>query len=175
MNIDWDFIASLEGTKLTGYVPDPKTSRSGVTIATGVDLGQMTAGEIIGAFPADLAGRLVVYAGLHGSVALEALNRHPLTVTPAEAGLLNQYAHRAALAALKAHYADIEAQPAAVQTVLASLTFQYGSPWVRTPHIWQAAVAKDWKLLGQDFSHFGDAYQPRHDKEAAYLREHLPA
>ncbi len=41
MAIDWDFISSLEGDqRLAGYVPAADVSESGVTIATGVDLGQ---------------------------------------------------------------------------------------------------------------------------------------
>ena len=40
--IDFNFISKLEGGRTTkGYVPDPEGSRSGVTIATGVDLSQM--------------------------------------------------------------------------------------------------------------------------------------
>ena len=38
-NIDWNFISEREGSRiLTGYVPDAKGSKSGVTIATGFDL-----------------------------------------------------------------------------------------------------------------------------------------
>ena len=40
--IDFNFISKLEGGRKTkGYVPDPEGSRSGVTIATGVDLGKL--------------------------------------------------------------------------------------------------------------------------------------
>ena len=38
-NIDWEFIASLEGNELQGYVP---SNNSGVTIASGVDLKEKT-------------------------------------------------------------------------------------------------------------------------------------
>ena len=38
-NIDWDFILEQEGFRLKGYVPDAKNSKSGVTIASGFDLG----------------------------------------------------------------------------------------------------------------------------------------
>jgi Bacterial toxin homologue of phage lysozyme, C-term len=41
MAVDWKFIGTLEGAGiLKGYVPVSQTSNSGVTIATGVDLGQ---------------------------------------------------------------------------------------------------------------------------------------
>ena len=38
-NVDVVEIASYEGNKLEGYVPDAKGSKSGVTIASGLDLG----------------------------------------------------------------------------------------------------------------------------------------
>ena len=47
MAIDWRFISDLEGgQRLAGYVPDPTGSNSGVTAATGVDLGQMSSDDI---------------------------------------------------------------------------------------------------------------------------------
>ena len=40
-NIDYNFLSDLEGgSKTTGYVPAAAVSKSGVTIATGFDLGQ---------------------------------------------------------------------------------------------------------------------------------------
>ncbi|WP_393941438.1 pesticin C-terminus-like muramidase, partial [Shewanella sp. S23-S33] len=42
--VNFGFISGLEGGPiLQGYVPDPKNSNSGVTIATGFDLGQRSA------------------------------------------------------------------------------------------------------------------------------------
>ena len=38
--IDFTFIEKLEGYRLEGYVPDAENSQSGVTIASGFDLGQ---------------------------------------------------------------------------------------------------------------------------------------
>ena len=38
--IDFDFIKDREGFETKGYVPDPEGSQSGVTIASGFDLGQ---------------------------------------------------------------------------------------------------------------------------------------
>ena len=38
-NINWDFILEQEGFETTGYVPDADNSKSGVTIASGLDLG----------------------------------------------------------------------------------------------------------------------------------------
>ena len=47
MTINWNFIAEMEGRRqLSGYVPAATDSQSGVTIATGVDLGHRTLAEI---------------------------------------------------------------------------------------------------------------------------------
>ena len=47
-NIDWDFITEQEGGRiLKGYLPDKK-SKSGVTIATGFDLGQRNESDLQG-------------------------------------------------------------------------------------------------------------------------------
>ena len=66
MAIDWDFISSLEGGQhLAGYVPAADVSESGVTIATGIDLGQRTEGSIDAlAIPDQLKTKLKPYAGL---------------------------------------------------------------------------------------------------------------
>jgi len=41
IDVDWGFISDREGGQvLTGYVPNASGSQSGVTIGTGVDLGQ---------------------------------------------------------------------------------------------------------------------------------------
>jgi hypothetical protein len=46
-NIDFAFLSGLEGgCKTTGYVPASSVSQSGVTIATGFDLGQRTEADL---------------------------------------------------------------------------------------------------------------------------------
>ena len=48
-NIDWNFIAKEEGKRiLKGYVPLPDKSKSGVTIASGFDLGQHNESDLKG-------------------------------------------------------------------------------------------------------------------------------
>jgi len=47
LTVDWGLIRDFEGAGiLVGYVPAVYSSRSGVTIATGVDLGARSATEI---------------------------------------------------------------------------------------------------------------------------------
>jgi hypothetical protein len=75
MAIDWGFIAKLEGASNCGYVPDANSSRSGVTIASGVDLSAENEASIRG-LPDDLQARLRPYLGLTGAAALEALRAY---------------------------------------------------------------------------------------------------
>jgi hypothetical protein len=63
--IDYDFISKLEGGRqTTGYVPDTNTSQSGVTIATGFDLGQRNENDLIALnLPQSLIDKLKPYLG----------------------------------------------------------------------------------------------------------------
>lgn len=85
-NIDWEFIASLEGKGVTtGYVPDPTGSKSGVTIATGFDLGQRNESDLTTlGISAALITKLKPYLGLKGTVANDFLTKTPLTITDDE-------------------------------------------------------------------------------------------
>lgn len=177
MSIDWKFIGELEGYHLKGYVPDASGSQSGVTVATGVDLGQMPAADL-DLMPPDLAKRLRRYVGLRGTYAREELDVHPLIVTDAEAAILNDLAQRRTLAPLRFAFereakARFDDQPSAFQTVVASVTYQYGSPWKRTPNFWARVVARDIPGMIACLSHFGDRYPTRRRKEADYLKSAL--
>ncbi len=85
--IDFGFIGKLEGKgKLDGYVPDAEGSKSGVTIATGIDIGQMNA-QSLAAFPITevLRDKLRPYLGKIKQDAVQALAQQPLRITEEEA------------------------------------------------------------------------------------------
>jgi hypothetical protein len=65
-DVDFGFISQLEGgQQLVGKVPNAQTSQSGVTVATGVDIGQMSVQGIDALdIPSDLKDKLRPYAGL---------------------------------------------------------------------------------------------------------------
>lgn len=176
--IDWNFIASLEGSRvLHGYVPDPETSHSGVTIATGCDLGALSL-SMLPLFPLELAATLKRYHGMTGKVAVEFLKSNPLTITEAQADNIDAVMRTGAVDALRNRFfvssgKKFETLPDPVQTILASVTFQYGTPWVRTPHFWSHAIALDYLAMENDLENFGDHYVTRRRKEATYLREKL--
>lgn len=117
-------------------------SRSGVTIGTGVDLGQQDKTEyakrLRGAGASeDLINRLTPYMGLTRSEACRYLREHPLTLTKAEADLVDKEMKSYHLAEAKKQYtnavAGIKDAPKfgdlsqAEQTVLMSRKYQDGN------------------------------------------------
>ena len=177
MTIDWHFIAALEGAGiLSGYVPVAETSNSGVTIASGVDLGQ-TGPRQIDFWPIDdaLKMRLRLYCGLRRQDAVDFLRAHPLTISRSEceeidAAVQAEQASRIAKAYDEASGVKFAQLPDRAQTVIVSLAFQYGIDLAhRCPRFWRAAVAQDWPAVVRELENFGDAYGPRRLKEARHL------
>lgn len=176
--IDWNFIAELEGSELTGYVPDPEISQSGVTIATGVDLGQMAESELV-ALPKALAAKLRPYLGLRRGEALAAIRKKPLRITETEALALNEQAQKRILYPLRVRFlrdsgVSFDDQRDRFKTVVASVTYQYGAPWARTPNFWRSVVARDEGLMIGHLRNFRDKYPTRRNKEADYLSVREP-
>lgn len=162
--IDFSFIAQLEGNECQGYVPDPENSQSGVTIASGFDLGQRSAEEIQNAFDAPLADKLLPYIGKKKQEALECLQATPLDVSEEEAEIINQFSHDNATNRLKQLWQSSDAQtdfddlPDECQTVVASVAFQYGNLSTRTPNFWKQVTAEDWDAATTNLRNFGDKY-----------------
>jgi len=184
MAIDWAFISELEGSVLTGYVPDPETSNSGVTIATGIDLGQRSAAQIAAMnIPEDLKARLTPYAGLRKQAAVDFLRANPLTVSAADAAALESDVRAGVVRQLTAGYDAAVGGKAglqtfgnladAPQTIIASVAFQYGNLATRTPHFWRASVSQVWTDVIKELRNFGDAYPTRRNKEANYLAQRV--
>ena len=69
-NVDFDFILEQEGYKLKGYVPDAKKSNSGVTIASGFDLGARNLSDLSG-LPQTIIDKLTPFLGIKGAKADE--------------------------------------------------------------------------------------------------------
>jgi hypothetical protein len=183
--IDWQLIRDLEGAGiLVGYVPAPDFSESGVTIATGVDLGQRTPAEI-DALAISTALKIVLkpYAGLRRQAAVDFLAQHPLVINQADSDALDMAVQEEIVGQLAVRYdAAVTSTPGlatftllsdAKQTVLASVAFQYG-PGLdrRCPRFWRAATLQVWTDVISELRNFGDAYTARHNKEADYLESH---
>lgn len=177
-NIDWPFIYGREdgphGRWLTGYWPG---GSSGVTIADGVDLGQMTAEEA-NQFPADLRVKIDPYIGVRGSGAEDLLRAHPLTLTDEECEQIEEPKRASMLRALAVRY-EMDANcafddiPDAAQTVMMSVSWQYGAIWARCPHFWRECCARNWPQVIAELRDFHDPYPTRRNTEADYLAVHL--
>ncbi|WP_415755365.1 pesticin C-terminus-like muramidase [Pseudomonas leptonychotis] len=175
-SIDFSFIAHLEGGSATkGYVPDAGNSRSGVTIATGFDLGQRQLADLQALdLPDALAERLRPYLGLTGHAAMAQLSTQPLSITAAQVEQIDEaykepFINRLAASYGKCGGGDFAQLPAQMQTVIASVAFQYGDLASRTPNFWKQVVAHDWNGAHSNLLNFGDRYTSRRRQEAELL------
>lgn len=194
-NIDWSFISALEGgQKLRGYVPVGGRSghRSGVTIATGFDIGQYALPQLRGMFgQGDLFDLLAPYAGLRLQQAVQALKARPLIVTRAQADRIDRVAKAEVVGTLiqrydmevarkrcfahEAHLVDFVSLPKEAATIIASVAFQYGPGLAQaTPRFWDQITSQDWEGARANLLAFGDAYSTRQRREADYLEPLIP-
>jgi len=152
--IDYKFLSDLEGgSKTVGYVPATGVSKSGVTIATGFDLGQRNENDLK-ALKLDTAliSKLRPYLGVKEVNAQAVLKKQPLTITSNQAQAIDKAVKSAHVSQLKSKYdaapgnkkkfVDI---PPEAQTVIVSASFQYGVGLsTRAPKFWKAVTAQNW-------------------------------
>ena len=178
LEVDFDFISELEGgQQLNGYVPDVGGSRSGVTIATGVDLGQRSRSDINQLdIPDALKDKLSPYSELKGQAAEDFLRDNPLVLNEEEADSLDKAIKEPALSSVSAKYDNSAAAknfsqlPPAAQTAIASVSFQYGDLATRTPTFWGHVTNGRWQQAVNELRNFGDRYPTRRGKEADLLQ-----
>ena len=174
-NVDVVEIANYEGNKLEGYVPDAKGSKSGVTIASGLDLGARSVNDLKG-LPENIITKLKPFLGLTGDKAVARAKE--LNITDEEAKIINTFAHKQSLTKLKKKWEKDSGQSFDLlskeqATVLASVAFQYGNLKTETPTFYKLALAGDWQGVYEELIDFGDNYPTRRKKEAAYLKKYL--
>lgn len=183
-----DFLTKWETRQLRGYIPcDPRNYKggpiaghtpigaSGVTIATGLDLGQQSRTDLIRfGITGELQDRLAPYLGKTKYRALDALHDMPLSITDAECDAINRgvhedYIRRAAALYDRSSSLPFAAIPAAAQTVIVSLFYQCGKPSRYPAGVWDALTAGKWpeaaRLLKADTSR----YRLRRRDEGALL------
>lgn len=180
VKIDYDFLSAREGGRKTkGYVPAASSSRRGVTIATGFALGQRKKDLRLLELSSPLIEKFEPYLGVTGADAVSSLSNSPLTITAAQALQIDRAVKATHLRRLKSAYNSVpgnkkrfeEIIPAA-QTVIASVSFQYGTNLsVRTPKFWAAVTEQDWPKTVKILKSFGDAYPSRRNLEAALLNK----
>ena len=170
-NVDWDFILSLEGFKLNGYVPDSENSDSGPTIASGFDLGSKNENDLIG-LPDHLIQKFKPYLGLKGEDAKSVASS--LSITNDEAKLVNEFSKKKVMNHLSQSYLkntlkNFNQLPRNQATIMASVALQYGSLKLKTPKFYNHIVNDDWESAENELRNFGDRYPSRRIQEADYL------
>ncbi|MCL1123527.1 pesticin C-terminus-like muramidase [Shewanella surugensis] len=173
--VDFSFIKLFEGgCQVEGYVPDPLHSKSGVTIASGFDIGQCQVEALSQRLPESLVNKLAPYCGLKQQAAVDKLTALPLAITRVEANLIDICVVREVTDNLIKQYRQDSGQGfetllPAMQTVIASVAFQYGHLAKRCPKFWLAAIHGDFLAMATELVNFGDRYPTRRRKEAEYL------
>lgn len=171
-NIDWNFISEREGKGRTrGYVPDADGSDSGVTIATGFDLGARNINDLKG-LPKALIEKLAPYLGIKGAQAEEIASN--LNITDPEAKTIDEFSKKEATDRLKAKWQaatgnSFDDLPKNKATVIASVAFQYGDLATEAPNFWRQVTNNDWNAALNNLRDFQDRYPTRRNLEADYL------
>lgn len=174
-NINFGFISKLEGgASCTGYVPDAEHSNSGVTIATGFDIGQRTSKDLYKLLPNEIAAKLALFCQLKGLAAQEALAKEPLKITEHEAQVIDECSKKHFVNLLLHSYnqrskVPFDQLPEQAQTVIASVAFQYGNLAKRCPTFWGFVIEQNWLAMVNELRNFGDRYPTRRYKEADYF------
>lgn len=150
-NVNTGWIKANEGTKRYGYVPENNRDNSGVTIASGFDLGQHSLAALRGFnLSADLIKRLSPYLGLKGQAARDALAKKGVSITQDEVAQidrivfpdkLNAAAQKFDKAAGTGAFARL---PWHAQTVIADLWYNMGDLSRSAPDFWGQVTTGDW-------------------------------
>lgn len=204
-SVEFAFLGEWEGGQyLHGYFPFSNRSeagtilgRSGMTIATGFDVGQKSDAELKNlGLEETLLNKLSPYAGLtfkgktRAQVIEEVtkLNAPIPKINVEEANLLDRLIHEEHLqAAVSAYNAARQpgvpafgSLPANWQTVLFSRFFHQGKGAHRTSVIkpfWNALTKGDWEAAAKGLENYAvseDWYKNRVTKEAKHLRKEMP-
>jgi GH24 family phage-related lysozyme (muramidase) len=177
-NVDFNFIKEQEGFKTTGYVPVDKDGKvlgsSGVTVASGFDLGQRGINDLQG-LPKELVKKLGPFVGLQGSKALN--NANKLVLTNEEALTVNKFAKKQELGRLSKKWkaetgTDFSSLPKEQATAIASVAFQYGDLETKAPNFWNQVTTGNWDGAKKNLANFGDKYDSRRKRELEYLNQY---
>jgi hypothetical protein len=198
-NIDFAFVESSEGgSQLEAYVPmcseksvknkknkicfgqeiGTVIGKSGVTIGTGFDLGQNNFHDLQQLnLPPELHIKLIPYLLKQKKSAVTYLNEHPLLISEQDAEIINQRKKEAHAKQLQKKY-DHESKvlfedlPYEIQTVLFSITYQYGLGAVKSSLrlFWKASITQDYEAMIKILLNFG-VYQSRRRAEADMVKK----
>ena len=128
-----------------------------------------------------LRTKLKPYLGKKSKDAVNYLKSNALVITVDNAGKIDKAVKSAHITSLKSKYdssvhntakkkfSDI---PSEAQTVIASVSFQYGINLnTAAPKFWEAAFSQNWKESIALLKTFGDSYPTRRNKEAVLMEK----
>lgn len=175
--IDYKFLSDREGgRKFLAYVPASINSKSGVTVATGFDLGQRNEADLKKLkLSKILIDKLKPYLGVTKKDAVAAIKKKPLLLNAAQASEIDKIVKSTHINKIIKNYnatietgsTKFEDLPAGTQTAITSVSFQYGVGLsTATPDFWKAATSQDWKKTKEILNDFGDLYRSRRKLEA---------
>ena len=178
-NIDWGFISSLEGNNLVGDVPDIEGSNSGVTIATGLDLGARKIEDLAG-LPPHIIEAFTPYLQLKKQAAKNKLDKYPLTISEEDSKIVAAWTKKQEYNKLTTRWkkdtgTDFSTVPSHKATVIASVMYQMGT---NAPNFWKQVTENkgtgNWDSAVINLRNFDgpgkdSRYQTRRDKEADYF------
>ncbi|MDQ2096678.1 MAG: pesticin C-terminus-like muramidase [Tychonema bourrellyi B0820] len=178
LKIDWDFISVQEGgRRLTGYVPQLKIKhQSGVTIATGFDLGQHNKQELQNMeLPNNIIQKLEPYLDLKLIDAENALEKQGLTITEEEGKIIDKAVKKKQQEKVEKSYnndskINFRDLPGEAQTVIASVAFQKGDLSIVWKKFWSAVTQQNWSEAVKVLQNAKDGYTNRRNAEANYLK-----
>jgi hypothetical protein len=140
------------GQRLKAY--PPPAAGSGVTVATGIDLGQRTKTELESlGVEKELIEKVSPYLGLRDADARKALKEKPLELSKSEADKLDDVISKDITKTVSEKYsaatgAALNALPQEARTVIESLAYNFGPNLdTKLPTIWKFITEGDWESL----------------------------
>ena len=183
----FDFLRDVEGFKASGYVPQDRRGNpienSGVTIATGLDLGQQDEDSLRRMGLSDeLISIFRPYLGLKRGEAQRFLLDNPLRLTAEQATFVEESLMSHDFERMSDLWNSTQREEDGIrwdqldpekQTVMLSVFRQYGNLPGRTPKFWRSATQGRWNDTVSELRNFGDEYTTRRNKEADLLEAAL--
>lgn len=183
----FEFLRDVEGFKASGYVPQDRRGNpienSGVTIATGLDLGQQDEDSLRRMNLSDeLISIFRPYLGLKRGEAQRFLLDNPLRLTAEQATFVEESLMSHDFERMSDLWNSTQREEDGIrwdqldpekQTVMLSVFRQYGNLPRRTPKFWRSATQGRWNDAVSELRNFGDKYKTRRNKEADLLETAL--
>lgn len=151
---------------------------SGVTVGSGLDLGQQTEADLFRmGLDLELVALFCPYLGKKRDVAIAVLSANPLTLTneqcdAVDAAVHADYIRRAAIAYDQAMPdAPFALVPSQAQAVIVSLFYQLGAGVTRYPRTWRFLLDADWEAAARELESGFTRFAARRADEARLLRE----